>query len=320
MAKDGTRAAEDYPATLLEFEDRFATEAACREYLERLRWPDGFRCPSCAHPQGWATRRGTWFCAKCRRQTSATAGTIFEGTRKPLRLWFRIMWLVTSQKTGASALGLQRQLGLRRYETVWTWLHKLRRAMVRPGRERLVGAVEVDETYVGGVEPGKAGREHGNKALVAIAAQVDGDGIGRIRLRRIPDASSRSLEAFVKEAIEPGSTVITDGWEGYPGVKELGYKHKVRVISGSGKTASALLPRVHRVASLLKRWLLGTHQGAVSRDHVDYYLDEFTFRFNRRTSSHRGKLFYRLVQQAVTVGPVSWSDVAAPRAHRTPHG
>ena len=234
-------------------------------------------------------------------------------------VWFRVIWLVTSQKTGASALGLQRQLGLRRYETVWTWLYKLRRAMVRPGRDRPSGQVEVDETYVGGVEPGKPGRGLGNKALVAIAAQVDGKGIGRTRLRRIPDASSKSLLSFVKEAIEPGSTVITDGWEGYEGIKERGYRHKVRVIRGSGKTASALLPRPHRVASLLKRWLVGTHRGAVSRQHLDYYLDKFTFRFNRRTSSHRGKLFYRLMQEAVNVEPVSWRDVAATGTYHSPH-
>jgi len=319
MAAQANAVAEDYPATLLEFEDRFATEAACRDYVERLRWPHGFRCPSCGHQRGWRTRRGTWFCAECRRQTSATAGTIFDGTRKPLKVWFRVIWLVTSQKTGASALGLQRQLGLRRYETVWIWLHKLRRAMVRPARDRLSRQVEVDETYVGGVDPGKPGRGLGNKALVAIAAQVDGKGIGRARLRRIADGSSKSLLCFVKEAIEPGSTVITDGWEGYEGLKQHGYKHKVRVIRGSGKTASALLPRPHRVASLLKRWLAGTHQGAVSRQHLDYYLDEFTFRFNRRTSRHRGQLFYRLIEQAVNVEPVSWREVAAPGPYQSPN-
>lgn len=312
VLRDANSATEDYPATLLEFEDRFATEAACRDYLERLRWPDGFRCPSCAQQRGWRTRRGTWFCAECERQTSATAGTIFEGTKKPLRVWFRIMWLVTSQKTGASALGLQRQLGLRRYETVWTWLHKLRRAMVRSGRDRLTGQVEVDETFIGGVEPGGGRRHLGNKALVVIAAQVDGKGIGRIRMRQIPDASAESLIPFVKDVVETGSVILTDGWEAYGKLKEEGFIHRPRVISGSRKTASTLLPRIHRVASLLKRWLLGTHQGRVSKKHVGYYLDEYTFRFNRRRSAHRGKLFYRLMQQAVTVGPVTWSEVSAP--------
>jgi transposase-like protein len=225
------------------------------------------------------------------------------------------MWWVTNQKTGISALGLQKLLGLGSYETAWSCLQKLRRAMVRPSRDRLTGVVEVDEAYVGGVEPGGGKRHLGNKALVAIAAQVDGEGIGRIRLRRIPDASSRRLHAFVKDAIEPGSIVITDGWEGYEGLGNAGYRHKPRVIRGSGKTASALLPRVHRVASLLKRWLLGTHQGAVSREQLDFYLDEFTFRFNRRTSRHRGKLFYRLLQQAVIVKPVPYSKLIA-KAHK----
>lgn len=311
---------EDYPVTLLDFEKRFATEAACRQYLEEIRWPEGFRCPSCNHPSGWRTSREQWFCRKCCRQTSATAGTIFDGTRKPLRLWFRIMWLVTSQKTGASALNVQRQMGLRRYETVWTWLHKLRRAMVRPGRDRLSGRVEVDETYVGGVEPGKQGRSRGGKALVAIAAQVDGTGIGRIRLHRIPDASSRSLLPCVQEVVEPGSTVTTDGWNGYEGLQSLGYRHKVRIISESGKTASTLLPRVHRVAALLKRWLLGTHQGAVRVSHLDYYLDEFTFRFNRRASRSRGKLFYRLLQQAAQIGPVPWNAVVSAQVRANPKG
>lgn len=191
--------------------------------------------------------------------------------------------------------------------------------MVRPGRDRLTGEVEVDETYVGGVEPGGGRRHLGNKALVAIGAQVDGEGIGRIRLRRIPDASSPSLHAFVKEAIEMGSTVVTDGWGSYGGLKELGFKHRTRVISGSGKTASTLLPRVHRVASLLKRWLLGTHQGGASRDHLDYYLDEFTFRFNRRTSRYRGKLFYRLLEQAAAVGPMPFSKLVG-RGGTIPRG
>ncbi len=305
------RLVEDYPRTLVEFEDRFATEVACRTYLAQLRWPQGFGCPGCGAKVHWMTKRGLMMCSKCGHQTSVTAGTLFHRSHLPLRKWFRAMWWVTNQKHGISALGLQRLLGLGSYETAWAWLQKLRRAMVRPGRDRLSSEVEVDETYVGGVEPGKRGRERGSKALVAVAAEVDGKGIGRIRLRRIPDASSRSLLSCVKEAVEPGSTVITDGWEGYGGLRAHGYEHKVRVISGSGKTASALLPRVHRVASLLKRWLLGTHQGGVSRDHLDYYLDEFTFRFNRRTSRHRGKLFYRLVEQAVAVEPIPLSQLVA---------
>ena len=254
-------------------------------------------------------------CGRCGHQTSVTAGTIFHRSHLPLRAWFRAMWWVTNQKHGVSALGLQRLLGLGSYETAWACLQKLRRAMVRPGRDRLSGDVEVDETYVGGVRAGGGRRSLGNKALVAVAAQVDGKGIGRIRLRRIPDASSRSLQAFITDTIEPGSRVITDGWEGYAGLAALRYKHRAKVIRGSGKTASTLLPRVHRAASLLKRWLLGTHQGGVSREQLDYYLDEFTFRFNRRTSQYRGKLFYRLVQQAVVVQPAPFAKLVAKPNH-----
>ena len=237
-----------------------------------------------------------------------TAGTVFQDTRKPLRLWFHAMWWVTSQKTGASALGLQRSMGLGSYETAWGWLHKLRRAMVGPGRDRLSGRVEVDESFVGGMG-GARGRSTAKKALVVVAAEEVGPGIGRIRMRRIPDASADSLQAFVTEAIEPGSVIHTDGWHGYAGLKANGYGHRVTLLRGQHERASRLLPRVQRVVSLLKRGLLGTHQGAVSAAHLDYYLDEFTFRFNRRTSRHRGQLFFRLAQQAAAVPPAPYRSL-----------
>ena len=300
---------EDYPRNLSELEARFSSEADCREYLFQLRWPDGFRCPRCGGAKSWPLRSVLLECGNCGYQTSVTAGTIFQDTRKPLALWFRMMWWVTSQKNGASALGLQRALGLGSYKTAWTWLHKLRRAMVRSGRDRLTGSVEVDETYVGGLEEGMRGRQTETKALVVIAAQEDGAGIGRIRMRCVPDASAKSLMVFVEDSVEPGSLIHTDGWPAYDSAKSKGYRHRVTVLSGKKKSASELLPRVHRVASLLKRWLLGTHQGAVSREHLDYYLDEFTFRFNRRTSKSRGKLFYRLVQQAVATDPVPYKQM-----------
>lgn len=303
---------EDYPANLLEFEQRFPTDADCRAYLEKLRWPNGFRCPACGNESAWPTgRHGLWECATCHQQTTVTAGTIFEGTRKPLRLWFLAMWFITNAKNGISALGLQRQLGFQRYETVWTWLHKLRRAMVRPGRDRLSGRLEVDETYVGGEATGVRGRGAEKKHIVVIAAEEDGSGIGRIRLRRIEDVSENSLLPFVQEAVEPESVIHTDGWQAYGKLSQMGYEHEVTKLSQSEGLASELMPRVHRVASLLKRWLLGTHQGAVGGKHLDYYLDEFTFRFNRRKSRKRGKLFFRLVQQAVQIEPVSWRTVAA---------
>jgi len=221
------------------------------------------------------------------------------------------MWWVTNQKNGASALGLQRTLGLGSYETAWTWLHKLRRAMVRPGRDRLSGTIEVDETYLGGPEEGVRGRETQKKTLIVVAAQEDGRGIGRIRTRRVPDASGDSLLPFVEDSITPGSLVKTDGWQGYNGLESRGYRREIIVVSRRRESASDLLPRVHRVVSLMKRWLMGTHQGAVSHEHLDYYLDEYTFRFNRRTSRHRGMLFYRLVQQACAVEAVPYKDMVA---------
>src|ERR1700757_4406831 len=223
---------EDYPRNLAEFEARFSSEAACREYLLRLRWPDGFGCPRCGGEKTWPLRGFLLQCAGCKYQSSVTAGTIFQDTRKPLTMWFRAMWSVTSQKNGASAIGLQRVLGLGSYKTAWTWLHKLRRAMVRPGRDRLSGRVEVDETYWGGLEEGVRGRQTERKSLIVIAAQEDGPGIGRIRMKRIPDASADSLMEFVKEAIEPGSSVHTDGWPGYDPLEPMGYSHDITFVKG----------------------------------------------------------------------------------------
>lgn len=307
---------EDFPRDLLEFEARFSTEAACREYLFRLRWPDGFCCPRCGGRKTWPVSDVLLQCSGCGYQSSVTAGTIFQDTRKPLTLWFRAVWWVTSQKNGASALGLQRVLGLKSYKTAWTWLHKLRRAMVRPDRDRLTGRVEVDETYLGGLEEGMRGRQTEAKALIVVAAQEDGPGIGRIRMRRIADASAESLVPFVEGSVKAGSVVHTDGWLGYLPLESKGYDHEVTFLKGKEETPSELMPRVHRVISLLKRWLMGTHQGAVSLEHLDYYLDEFTFRFNRRNSRSRGKLFFRLLQQAVAIDPVPYKSMV--KCYATP--
>jgi transposase-like protein len=286
----------------MEFERRFATEEACRAYLVRLRWPEGVQCPQCRQRKVWAITRGRYECARCGFHIFVLAGTIFQDTKADLRLWFRAMWYVTNQKSGISALGLQRALGLGSYRTAWTWLHKLRVAMVRTGRDRLAGEVEVDETYWGGPRLGKHGRGAAGKTLIVIAAQADGRRIGRIRLRRVPDASAKSLEGAVQAAVEPGSVVRTDGLHSYRGLPKRGYRHEV--VRKEAVVGENLLPRVNRVVALFKRWLLGVHQGAIRPAHLDAYLDEFTFRFNRRTSRWRGKLFYRLVQQAVCVEPV----------------
>jgi len=302
---------EDYPRTLPELEARFSTEEACRQYLFGLRWPEGFQCPACGCTQAWPMKRGLWLCAGCRHQTSVTAGTVFQDTHKPLTLWFRAMWYVTTQKNGVSALGLQRVLGLGSYKTAWAILHKLRRAMVRPGRDRLHGIVEVDETYWGGNEEGVVGRLTQDKALILVAAEADGTGMGRIRLRRTADLTGDSLHRFIGDSVEPGSTIRTDGLPAYLGLE--GYTHD-RQVQRRQAEGEHLLPRVHRVVSLLKRWMMGTHQGAIAQDYLDYYLDEFTFRFNRRMSKSRGKLFYRLAEQAVQVDPAPFKLLT----HRNP--
>lgn len=216
---------------------------------------------------------------------------------------------MTSQKGGASALGLQRILGLGSYHTAWLMLQKLRRAMVRPGRDRLSGRVEVDEAYVGGAHPGLRGRGAAGKSLVLVAAEAKGRKVGRIRLAQVPNGAAIHLEAFVKGAVEPDSLICTDGNPAYNGMRALGYRQKVTLMQEASGREAKMLPCVHRVVSLLKRWLLGTHQGGVSHEHLPYYLDEFTFRFNRRTSRYRGKLFFRLLQQAMALTPTSYQTV-----------
>jgi transposase-like protein len=214
------------------------------------------------------------------------------------------MWWITNQKCGVNAVGLQRLLGLGSYKTAWTCLHKLRRAMVRTDREQLSGRVEVDETVIGGERRGAHGwHADKKKALVVVAAEIRGEGIGRIRLRRVPDTKFSSLNEFVSEEVVPGSEIITDGHRGYLEISGLGYSHSPTVLKKDREKSGAVLGRAHRVAALLKRWLLGMHQGRVSIEQLEHYLEEFTFRFNRRRSTDRGMLFYRLAQQSIATGP-----------------
>lgn len=301
---------EDYPKTIFEFNKRFNTEHSCQEYLYKMRWPEGFICPHCKHSEYWTMKRGQsqqYRCKRCRSWISATAGTIFQDTHIPLQIWFGAMWQVVSQKNGVSALGLQQTLGLSKYRTVWTMLHKLRIAMVRPGRDQLVGPVQVDETYIGGPRTGRRGRGATNKTLAVVAVEDKGKRPGRIRLHKVKDASGESLIPAVKESVQPKSEVLTDDWNGYSKLSYSGYKHTI--IHKTSDVGENLLPLTNRVVSLLKRWLQGTHQGAPRPSHLDYYLDEFVFRFNRRTSRSRGLLFYRLVQQAVNIAPVTAHDI-----------
>lgn len=299
---------ELYPLTVIEFQDAFPTDRACFEYLCLVKWPEGFVCPHCGGKEAWKPKRLILKCKTCRQDISVTAGTIFQSRKIPLRLIFQTMWYIVSQKQGASALGIQQVLGLGSYETAWLWLHKLRTAMVRPNRDRLSGTVEVDETLVGGKRQGKPGRGSENKTLVLVAVEWLDNHMGRIRLKRVADASGKTLQTALRELVEPGSTVSTDGWRGYSRLKEHGYNHIVtahtEVEPGDDPT-----PLVHLVASHLKRWLLGTHQGGQQISYLPYYLDEFTFRFNRRTSKSRGKLFYRLIQQALSVQPATLATI-----------
>ena len=309
---------EDYPKTFQEFINRFQSEDDCIEYIKQLRWPNGCKCPRCQFTKAWRTNRYLMHCARCGLQTSITAGTLFQKTRKPLRIWFHVMWWMMSQKTGASAKNLKDAMGFGSYKTAWAWLHKFRRAMIRPGRDRLKGVVEIDESYIGGEEEGTYGRKTEKKALVAVAVEVEERKVGRVRFRCVPDASAASLIPFVKDYVEPGSTTITDGWDGYAALARHGYHHEIKKIAGSGEKAAELLSHVHLIFSLLKRWLMGTHQGAVSSVHLPYYLDEFAFRFNRRLSTYRGKLFYRLMQQAVTTEATPFEKILVKKRPRKP--
>ena len=260
-------------------------------------------------------------------QTSVTAGTIFHGTRTPLVSWFAAMWYVTNQKNGVSALGLARVLGID-YKTAWTWLHKLRRAMVRPDRDLLDGPVEVDETYVGGPEQGLHGRQTITKSIVAIAIETRGKGFGRVRLHQVPDLSAESLVGFVTDVVAPGGIVRTDAWQGYRPLARAGYDHKRTSLRVGADPAHVVMPGVHRVASLLKRWLLGTHQGSVSTEHLDYYLDEFNLPVQpaHLTGSRSAVLSARPTSSVPTPTPTKTSSAANPQAdtlhwseRHTPH-
>ena len=307
-------ASTHYPKSLGEFQAWFPTDADCLDYLEWLRWPYGFVCPSCGHPGGWRLGDGRFMCTGCGSRTSVMAGTIFDRTRTPLTVWFSVCWHFATGKDGISALSLKRTLEIGSYQTGWAILHRLRSVLIRPDRERLCGKVEVDETYIGGRESGLlGGRAKGKKILTCIAIEIlEPKGFGRCRMAPVADASSESLRSFVLDNVEPGATVITDAWQGYRWLGKNGYIHdrrSQRAASAQDEDPGELLPGVHRIASLAKRWLLGTHQGAVDSAHLPSYLDEFVFRFNRRRSRSRGMLFYRVLELAVAHGPVRYQDL-----------
>ena len=303
-------AGQDYPDTYRQFVEMFPDNKACVRYLVQLRWPDGFVCPACkTYSTPWNESRDRIACSVCRHQTSIKVGTIFEKTRTDLITWFEAAWHLTTAKNGMSAKTLERTLGVS-YRVAWMMLQRFRVSMVSAERKQLVGRVEVDETLIGGVKQGGKRGRGVSKSVVVIAVEVKKiKGFGRIRMRHVPDASGDSLLPFICDMVNNNSIVLTDGWSGYNGLSKLRYKHEVTILASSGDPAHVSMPGVHRVASLLKRWILGTHQGAVVPAHLQSYLEEFTFRFNRRTSNSRGLVFRRLLEHAVLTKPVIANDV-----------
>ena len=289
--------------------DRFGTERACAEYLAAVRCPRSFACPRCAGAEARTTARGALFRKACRRQASPTAGTVLRKSRAPLRGRFLAIRLACARKTGPNAAGLQRELGPGSCRAARLPLQELRPAMARPGRERLQGEVEADEAHAGGAEEGVSGREPAEKRLVAVAAEPEGNGAGRIRLRRVPDASGASLAGLAADCVEPGSLVHADGWSGDRSLERRGYRHQATVARGSGDVAGAAFPQVHWVLSLLKRWLPAAHHGKVGAKHLQLYLDELTCRFNRRRSRHAGRIFYRLLEQLVLQRAATYQEL-----------
>jgi len=306
---------QDLPRDLPTFLKRFGSDARCRGYLVRARWPEGFRCGGCGHDQAYShKKRLIEECTACGKQHSILAGTIFEQTKTGLAKWFLAIYLVTSSKGGISAMELQRQMGFGSYGTAWSWLHKIRRAMVRPQRAPLGERVEADETYVGGLRPGKPGRGAGGKTLVAGAVEsgrgkARGRRLGRLRLAIVPDASANSLGGFLAQNVAKPAVVATDGWSGYGRLADAGFAHEPINLSRSWGDAALRLPAIHLVFGLAKRWLLGTHHGAVSTKHLQAYLDEYVFRFNRRTASSIAHRFARVIDQAVVTPPTPYRAI-----------
>ena len=302
----------DLPGDLPSFLRRFGTDEQCRAYLFQARWPEGFRCTACGHERAWAHKaRLIDECAACGKQHSLLKGTIFEQTKTGLARWFLAIYLVTSSKGGISAMELKRQMGFGSYQTAWSWLHKIRKALVRPEREPLAVRVEADETYLGGPRPGKPGRGAAGKIKVAGAVesgrgQTRGRRLGRLRLAVVPDVSARSLGGFLSAAVTKPATIATDGWSGYGGLAAAGYAHEPLNLAASWGDAALRLPAIHLLFGLAKRWLLGTHHGAVSAKHLPAYLDEFVFRFNRRTAKNISHRFARVIEHAVRIQPTTY--------------
>ena len=301
---------KEYPNTIREFFQMFPDEKSCLNYLIDLRWPTGFICPACNQtPVPWRESRNRLACPSCRHQVTVTANTIFDKTRTPLTTWFEAAWLVTTAKNGLSAKTLERTIGTS-YHVAWMMLQRFRVAMVNSERTKLSGAVEVDEIYVGGEEQGGKRGRGTDKDIVVIAVEIkEGKSFGRTRMRHIADASGDSLIPFIRNSISPEATLVTDAWRGYSKIVDYGYTREIKNLSDSDDFAHVHMPGVHQIASLLKRWILGTHQGSVSDMHLQAYLEEYTFRFNRRKSKSRGLVFKRLIEHSLATKPVTQTDI-----------
>ncbi len=299
---------EDFPKSEIEFDQRFLDESACFNYLFKLKWPNGFRCTRCEHQAYWLSAKNLYICTRCEHQHSLTAGTIMDSSKKPITYWFKAMWWFTTRKAGVNAVNLKDLLGFSSYNTAWHWLQKLRRCTIRKDREKLSGHVEVDEFFIGGQKSGKRGRGSNGKTAVVAAVERQDQKIGRIRLKVIPDCSADSLLPFIDDNIEAGSEVVTDGWKGYESLDENTFHHH-QVFQNKADDKDSVLSGVHLVASLVKRMMLGTHQGRFDPQYLQNYLDEYVFRFNRRTSNFVGKKFMRIAQQVISSTRITWQQI-----------
>jgi len=296
----------DFPKTEVEFDARFSDEESCRAYLKEARLQEGWCCEKCGHHGFWHSKRDLYICERCEHQHSLTSGTMFHRSRKPLTMWFKVIWWYTTRKSGVNAKNLQELLGIS-YPTAWSWLQKLRMNSNRPDREKLSGQVEVDEFYLGGEKQGKAGRGSENKIKVIVAVEKKNNKIGRIRMKHIPSCDADNLKAFIDEHISAGSKIITDGWSGYLPLKKADEFDHQRLLASISE--QDVTPGVHRVASLFKRVVLGTYQGNVSPKHAQRYLDEYVFRFNRRKSKSVGLKFFRLLQLVAVSTAISFENI-----------
>ncbi len=299
---------EDFPKSEIEFDQRFSDEAACYHYLFTMKWPQGFICEACHYHYFWHSSKHMYICQRCQHQHSLTAGTIMDSTKKPRTYWFKAMWWFTTRKSGINAVNLQELVGLGSYNTAWAWPQKLRRCTIRKQREKLSGHVEVDEFFIGGQKSGKRGRGSTGKAIVVATVERNGKQLGRIRLKVISDCSHDSLAAFIHDTVLPGSTVHTDGWKGYGSLDKHNYCHQ-QIFQNRSRDKQSVLPGVHLIASLVKRLIIGTHQGRFDPCYLQNYLDEYVFRFNRRTSRSIGKKFMRIVQQVIKSNKITFSQI-----------